>query len=137
MIIAHRLFIPRNNPEKDDLCTMQIELNDLMEQLQGHWKLDNEEQNFEINGKELTVYSNGKSVKMPFELTRNLQLSNWQIKAGKSLSWLRTFVVKIDPDTFMLYDFDPNVQVALAARSRMLNPSRVYRYSRVAVEVGV
>jgi hypothetical protein len=114
---------------------MQIEQSDLMEQLQGHWKLDNDEQNFEINGNEITVYTGSKPVKTTFELTRNLQLGNWQIKVTKPMSWLRTYVVKITPDTFILYDFDLKVQVAMGARSKLLNPSRVYRYSRVAVEV--
>ena len=108
-----------------------------MSQLQGHWKLDNEEQNFEINGNELIITTNSKSVKTSFELIRNMQLRNWQIKVVKPLSWLRTFIVQITPDTFMIYDFDLSIQMAMGARSKLLNPNRVYKYTRVAVEAAV
>ena len=113
---------------------MEIELSELMKDLQGHWKLDNEEQNFEIRGNELTVFTNGKPVKTSFQLIRNTQIGNWQIKVLKPMSWLRTFIVRITLDTFMLYDFDLTVNIAMGARSKLLNPSRIYRYTRVAVE---
>ena len=112
---------------------MEIELVELMKQLQGHWKLDNGEQNFEINGNELTVITDSKSVKTSFELIRNLQLRNWQIKVGKPMSWLRTFIVQITEDTFMIYDFDLKLNMVMGSRSKLLNPSRVYNYTRVAV----
>ena len=110
---------------------MQIELNELMQQLQGHWKLDNDEQNFEIKGNELTVFTNAQSVKTSFQLIRNLQLGNWQIKVVKPMSWLRTFIVQITEDSFMLYDFELTVHMAMGARSKLLNPSRIYKYTRV------
>jgi len=116
---------------------MEIELNEIMEQLQGHWKLDNGEQNFEINGNELTVFTNSKSVKSSFQLIRNLQLRKWQIKVLKPLSWLRTFIVEITPDTFMLYDFNLTVNIAMRSRSTILNPSRIYKYTRVGVPIEV
>ncbi len=116
---------------------MEIELSELTKQLQGHWKLDNDEQYFEINGNELTVSDNSKSVKTSFELIRNLQLRNWQIKVGKPMLWLRTFIVQITEDTFMIYDFDPKVNMAMGARSKLLNPTRIYKYTRVPVEVAV
>jgi len=112
---------------------MEIELNDLLEQLQGRWKLENDEHSLEINGNELTVVTDSKSVQTSFELIRNLQLKNWQIKATKHVSWLRTFVVQVTPDSFMLYDFNPTVNMAMGARSKLLNPTRVFRYTRVAV----
>ena len=114
---------------------MEIELSELMEQLQGHWKLDNDEQIFEINGNELTVFTNSKPVKTSFQLIRNLQLGNWQIKVLKPMAWLRTFIVQITDETFMLYDFELTVQIAMGARCKLLNPSRIYRYTRVAVAV--
>src|SRR5579872_4342338 len=95
---------------------MKIELNELMEQLQGHWKLDNGEQNFEINGNEITVFSGAKPVTTTFQLVRNVQLGNWQIKVLKPMSWLRTFVVALTPDSFVLYDFNLDVQMAMGAR---------------------
>src|ERR1022692_678332 len=116
---------------------MEIELSELMEQLQGHWKLDNDEQNFEINGNELTVFTNSESVKSSFQLIRNLQLKKWQIKVLKPLSWLRTFIVEITPDTFMLYDFNLTVNIAMRSRATLLNPSRIYKYTRFAVAVEV
>jgi hypothetical protein len=116
---------------------MQTEMNELMEQLQGHWKLDNDEQNFEIKGNEITIFTKSKSVKTSFELKKNLQLGNWQIKVLNPLSWQRTFVVNITPDTFTLYDFDLHVQIAMRARTKLLNPTRVYKYARVAVEAEV
>jgi hypothetical protein len=116
---------------------MKIELNELMEQLQGHWKLDSDDQEFVINGNELTVLTDSKPVKTTFELIRNLQLGNWQIKVTKPMSWLRTFVVAITPDTFVIYDFNLSVQMALGARHKLLNPNRVYKYTRVTAEVTV
>ena len=112
---------------------MQIEQSELLQQLQGHWKLDNDEQNFEIRGNEITIFTKAKPINTSFELIRNLQLGNWQIKLVKHMSWLRTFVVQITEDTFMLYDFEPGVTMAMGARSKMLNPSRVFRYTRVGV----
>jgi len=116
---------------------MEIELNALIEQLQGRWKLDNDEQSLEINGQELTVFTNSKSVKTSFQLIRNLQLRNWQIKVVKPMSWLRTFIVQITPDSFMIYDFNLTVNMAMGARSKLLNPTHVYKYTRVAVEAVV
>lgn len=110
---------------------MKIELSMLMEQLQGHWKLVNEEQKIKINGNELTVFAKDKSVTTSFQLVRNMQLGNWQIKVLKPVSWLRTFIVDITSDTFMLYDFNPTVNVAMGARSKLLNPSRIFKYIRV------
>ena len=110
---------------------MDIGISELMEQLQGNWLLENEEQILEINGKELTVTTNAVPVKTTFELTKNLQLGNWQIKPLKHIPWARTFVVKVTPDSFMLYDFDPKTQVVMAARTKLLNPTRIFRYSRV------
>jgi hypothetical protein len=116
---------------------MKIELNDLMEQLQGHWKLDNDGQHFEISGNEITVFTDSKPVKTSFQLVRNLQLGNWQIKVLKPMSWLRTFIVALTPDSFVLYDFNLDVQMAMGARNKLLNPNRVYKYTRVAVEATV
>jgi hypothetical protein len=110
---------------------MEIERDELINLLQGHWQLENEGQNFEISGTDITVYSNGKTVKTSLELIRNLQLKNWQVKAKTHLSWLRTFIVDITGDSFMLYDFEPTVAMAMGGRSRLLNPSRIFRYSRV------
>ncbi len=110
---------------------MKIELSDLLSQLQGDWKLDNEEQNLHIAGTELTVTMKSKPVKTSFELVRNIQLGNWQIKATQPLLWLRTFVVQITENTFMLYDFNPAVNMAMGARSKLLNPSRVFKYTRI------
>ena len=112
---------------------MQIELSELMQQLQGHWKLDNDEQNFEISGNDMIVYTKSAPIKTSFQLVRNIQLGNWQIKVTKPMSWLRTFIVQITENTFMLYDFDLSVQMAMGARSKLLNPNRVYRYTRVGV----
>ena len=116
---------------------MDIEMSELLDQLQGRWKLDNDEQSLEINGNELIVTANSKPVKTTFELIRNLQLRNWQIKVTKPVSWLRTFVVQITPDTFMLYDFNLTVNMAMGARSKLLNPTRIYKYTRIAVMAGV
>ena len=112
---------------------MQIELSDLTQQLQGHWKLDNDDQNFEITGTNITVFTKSATVKTSFELIRNVQLGNWQIKMSKPMSWLRTFIVQITEDTFVLYDFELNVQMAMGARSKLLNPNRIYKYTRVPV----
>ena len=111
---------------------MDIELNDLMGQLQGHWQLDNGEQNFEINGNELTITSNAGTIKTTFELIRNIQLRNWQIKVV-NLSWLRTFIVQITPEAFTIYDFNLKVNMTMGARSKLLNPTRIYNYTRVPV----
>jgi hypothetical protein len=116
---------------------MEIEQVELMRLLQGHWKLNNGEQSFEINGTELTVTTDSKSVKTSFELIRNLQLRNWQIKVSKPMQWLRTFVVQITDDSFVIYDFDLKLNMVMGARSKLLNPSRVYNYTRVAVPEAV
>ena len=110
---------------------MEIEQVELMKQLQGVWKLDNGEQVFEINGNDLTVTNDNKTVKTSFELIRNLQLRNWQIKVSKPMSWLRTFIVQITEDTFTIYDFDLKLNMVMGSRSKLLNPSRVYNYTRV------
>lgn len=110
---------------------MKIELSELMEQLQGHWKLVNDEQSIKIKGNELIVVTNSKSVTTSFQLIQNLQLGNWQIKVLNPVSWLRTFIVDITSDTFMLYDFNLTVNMAMGARSKLLNPSRIFRYTRV------
>jgi len=112
-------------------------MNALIEQLQGRWKLDNDDQSIEINGQELIVSSNSKSVKTSFQLIRNLQLRNWQIKVVKPMSWLRTFIVQITPDSFMIYDFNLTVNMAMGARSKLLNPTHIYKYTRVPVEAAV
>ena len=112
---------------------MEIELVELMKQLQGSWKLNTGDQFFEINGNELTVITDSKSVKTSFELIRNLQLRNWQIKVSKPMSWLRTFIVQITEDAFVIYDFDLKLNMVMGARSKLLNPSRIYNYTRVAV----
>ena len=117
------------------LDQMEIEQSDLMTQLQGHWKLNNDDQSFEINGNEIKVTSNSKSVKTTFELIRNLQLRNWQIKVTKPMSWLRTFIVAISEDSFTIYDFDLKINMAMGARSKLLNPTRVYKYTRAEVAV--
>ncbi len=114
---------------------MNIELEELMTGLQGQWKLDNEDLFFEINGNEINVSSNSKTVKSSFQLVRNMQLGNWQIKVMKPMSWLRTFIVQITQDTFMVYDFDLTVNIAMAGRTKLLNPTRIYKYTRVAVPV--
>jgi hypothetical protein len=114
---------------------MEIELSELMSQLQGTWKQDNEDQSFAINGNELLVTTGAKTVKTSFELIRNMQLRNWQIKVTKPMSWLRTFIVQLSEDTFTIYDFDLKINMAMGARSKLLNPTRVYKYTRVAVEV--
>jgi hypothetical protein len=51
----------------------------------------------------------------------------------KPLSWLRTFIVQITEDSFVIYDFDLKLNMVMGARSKLLNPSRVYNYTRVAV----
>ena len=112
---------------------MDIELSALVEQLQGRWKLDNDEQSLEINGQDLIVSTSAKTVKTSFQLIRNLQLRNWQIKVVKPMSWLRTFIVQLTPDSFMIYDFNLTVNMAMGARSKLLNPTHVYKYTRVAV----
>ena len=112
---------------------MDIEQSDLMAQLQGTWKQNNDDQSFEINGTELLVTANGKTVKTSFELIRNLQLRNWQIKVTKPMAWLRTFIVQITEDAFVIYDFDLKVNMAMGARSKLLNPTRTYKYTRVGV----
>ncbi len=114
---------------------MQIELSALMEQLQGTWKLGNDEHIIEINGNDMTVITDSKPVKTTFQLVRNVQLGNWQIKVMKPMSWLRTFIVQLTPDAFVLYDFNLTVQMTLGARYKLLNPNRVFRYSRVVVPV--
>ena len=114
---------------------MQIELSALMEQLQGTWKLGNDEHIIEINGNDMTVITDSKPVKTTFQLIRNVQLGNWQIKVMKPMSWLRTFIVQLTPDSFVLYDFNLTVQMTLGARYKLLNPNRVFRYSRVVVPV--
>ncbi len=114
---------------------MEIERDELINLLQGSWKLENEGQNFEISGTEMTIIANGKSVKTSLELVRNLQLKNWQIKSKAPLSWIRTFIVDITADSFVLYDFEPTVAMAMGGRSRLLNPSRIYRYQRVSESV--
>jgi hypothetical protein len=111
---------------------MEMGMEELLNLLQGRWQLENEEQNFEISGTDITVLSGKAPVKLALELVRNLQLKNWQIKAKLPLSWLRTFIVQITSESFILYDFEPTVSMALGARSKMLNPSRVYRYNKVA-----
>ena len=116
---------------------MEIELSDLMNQLQGNWKLNSEDQSFEINGNELTVTTGDKTVKTSFELIRNMQLRNWQIKVTKPMSWLRTFIVQLTEDSFTIYDFDLKINMAMGARSKLLNPTRVYRYTRVPVAAEV
>jgi hypothetical protein len=110
---------------------MEMGMDELLNMLQGHWQLENDQQNFEITGTEITVFSSSAPVKTSIELIRNLQLKNWQIKAKMPLSWARTFVVQADPESFVLYDFEPTVSMALGARSKMLNPSRVFRYNKV------
>ncbi len=110
---------------------MEIELSELMAMLQGNWKLDTGDQTILISGYELTVITKSNSEKSTFQIIRHLQFKKWQIKVLKPVSWLRTFVIDITPDTFMLYDFDLTVNVAMAKRSELLNPSRVYRYTRV------
>jgi hypothetical protein len=114
---------------------MEIERDELLNLLQGHWQLDNERQNFKITGTEITIYTNKNSVKTSLELIRNLQLKNWQIKVKDPLSWLRTFIVEITEGSFMLYDFDPTVAMAMGGRARLLNPSRIYRYNRVSESI--
>lgn len=106
---------------------------ELMKLLQGQWKLNTGDQNFEIIGNELIVTTDSKSVKTSFELIRNLQLRNWQIKVSKPMSWLRTFIVQITEDSFMIYDFDLKLNMVMGSRSKLLNPSRVYNYTRVTV----
>ena len=101
--------------------------------LQGHWKLDNEVDNFEISGTQLTVVSNAKPATTSFQLIRNMQLGNWQIKMSKPLPWLRTFIVRITDDSFMLYDYDVKGDMTMGARSKLLNPKRTFKYTRVAV----
>ena len=112
---------------------MEIELSELMEHLQGHWKLDTGEQTILIISNELTVFTKAEPEKTTFQLIRNLQLKKWQIKVLKPISWLRTFIIDITPDTFMLYDFNLTVNVEMAQRSKLLNPSRVFKYTRVAM----
>jgi len=112
---------------------MEIELSELMSQLQGTWKQDNEDQHFEINGNELTVVTDTKRVKTSFELIRNMQLRNWQIKVTKPMSWLRTFIVQLSEENFTIYDFDLKINMAMGARSKLLNPTRVYKYTRIPV----
>ena len=112
---------------------MEIELSALTEQLQGEWKLDTDDQTFKIDGNQLTITSKTGTVKTSFELIRNLQLRNWQIKVVKPLSWMRTFIVQLTEDKFMIYDFDLKVGMAMGARSKLLNPTRVFKYTRVGV----
>jgi hypothetical protein len=113
---------------------MKIEQDELIAQLQGQWKIFTGMQTIEFKGRELTVYTDAKSVTTSFELKQNLQLRKWQIKVLEPVSWLRTFIVDITPDEFVLYDFDLGVNIAMAQRARLTNPSRVYKYARVAVE---
>jgi len=113
---------------------MEIELIDLMAQLQGNWKRDTDEQTILIIGNDLTVFADSKPDKTSFEIIRHMQFKKWQIKVVKPMAWLRTFIIDVTPDSFLLYDFDLTVNVAMAQRSRMLNPTRVYKYTRVAGE---
>jgi len=113
-----------------DTTQIETKMNELKEQLQGHWEQDNDEQKFEIVGNELTVFSSLKSVKTSFQLTWNVQLGNWQIKVVKPMAWLRTYIVQVTQDSFMIYDYDLKAPMRMGARSKLLNPNRIYKYTR-------
>ena len=49
------------------------------------------------------------------------------------MAWLRTFIVQITEDAFVIYDFDLKVNMAMGARSKLLNPTRTYKDTRVGV----
>lgn len=112
---------------------MEIEQDELLKQLQGQWKLGTDGHTFDINGNELTIHGGSKPVKTSFELIRNMQLRNWQIKVGAPLSWQRTFIVQLTEEAFTIYDFDLKLNMVMGARSKLLNPSRVFNYTRIGV----
>jgi len=116
---------------------MAMEENDILEQLQGSWKLTDSKSVVRIEGSKVTLVDGAGSTTAALELKENLQLKKWQIKTSGQLSWLRTFIVDLTPDNLTLYDFDPKVNIAMAQRSKLLNPTRVFRYLRVPVMAGV
>ena len=110
---------------------MDMEMAEVRKQLQGRWKRAADGHIIEIVGKEITILSASNFCSVCFELKENLQLKKWQIKAFEPVSWLRTFIVEITEDTFVLYDFDLGINIAMAQRSKLINPSRIYKYVRV------
>jgi hypothetical protein len=110
---------------------MEQEKEELIAQLQGHWQLENEGHSFEIAGTAMTVFTKTDTVTTSIEIVRNIQLKNWQIKTKLPGMWNRTFVVQITAEACVLYDFEPTVSMAINARCKLLNPSRVFRYSKM------
>jgi predicted HTH transcriptional regulator len=111
---------------------MKIEIEELTNLLQGKWQLENAQHKFEVVGTDITVLDK-KPVKTSLSLIRNLQLKNWQINMSNHAPWgERTYIVEINDESFVLYDFEPKVAMRIGLGSKLLNPARIYRYNRLS-----